>query len=128
MPVTYVIDKPRKFIHTRCLGDTTLEEVIGHFDELVQDPDCPDQLDVLLDLSEMNSVPESDQLWTVSKKIGNTVSRVRFDRCAIVAVEDVIFGMSRVFAAFAENHFEAVQVFRDQKEAQNWLAKKNGDI
>jgi hypothetical protein len=126
MPVSYVIDKPGKFIQTRCFGNTTLEEVIGHFDELVQDPDCPDQLDVLLDLSESDSIPESDQLWTVSKKVGDTISRVRFGRCAIVAVQDVMFGMSRVFAAFTENYFTAVQVFRDKKEAQDWLAKNSG--
>jgi hypothetical protein len=127
MPVVYAIDEPRKFIHTRCVGDVTLDEVLGHFDTLVQDPDCPARLDVLLDLSEMTSIPESGQLWTVSKKIEKTLPQVQFGCCAIVAVRDALFGMTRVFEAFAESYFSSLRVFKSLEEAQEWLAKREGN-
>ncbi|HLF14388.1 MAG TPA: STAS/SEC14 domain-containing protein [Bacteroidota bacterium] len=123
MPVTYTIDKPSKFIHTRCVGEVSFDEVIGHFDTLIRDPDCPDRLDVLLDMSEMTSIPESEQLWAVARKIEATVSRVRFGRCAIVAVREVLFGMTRMFEAIAEGQFSAVRAFRSMDEAQGWLTK-----
>ena len=126
MPVTYIINKPGEFIHTRCVGETTIEEVIGHFETLVQDPDCPERLDVLLDLSEVASIPESEQLWTISDKIAETLIRVQFGRCAIVAIRPVLFGMMRMFQAFAEDHFSGVCVFKNEDEARNWLAKEKG--
>ena len=127
MPVTYVIDKQRKFIHTRCVGVTTFDEVIGHFDKLSMDPDCPDQLDVLLDLSEMTSIPESEQLRAVSKKIKETKSVVQFGCCAVVAIQEILFGMSRVFEVYTASHFSAVRVFKNIDEARYWLAKERKD-
>ena len=62
MAVTYQIDKAGRIIRTRCIGLVTLEEVIDHFRVLARDPDCPDYLDVLLDLSEQTSVPTKENL------------------------------------------------------------------
>lgn len=121
MPVTYTIDKQRRLITTRCIGDVTLDEVIGHFDELVADPDCPDRLDVLLDLSEQTSIPASSQLRLVTRKIEDVSSRVRFGRCAIVAPTDALFGMTRVFETLTEEQFGSVRVFRLMDEARVWI-------
>ena len=124
MPVTYTIDQARKLIHTRCIGDVTLLEVIDHFDELVRDPSCPDRLDVLLDLTEQTLIPASSQLRLVTRKIEEVSSRIRFGRCAIVAPGNVLYGMLRVFAALTEGQFGAVRVFRDTGTARIWLDLK----
>ena len=52
MPVVYEIDQSRNTIYTSCIGDTTLYEVVEHFHTLEEDPACPSNLDVLLNLSE----------------------------------------------------------------------------
>src|SRR6185503_21355386 len=109
MPVTYTLAPARKRILTRCFGNATFDEVLGHFDTLANDPSCPDRLDVLLDMTELTSIPETDQLWAITKKIEDVLFRVRFDRCAIVADRDVVFGMTRMFEAIAEGHFSAVR-------------------
>lgn len=121
MPVVYHIDTDRKFIHTRCLGNVTLAEVLDHFPALVHDPACPDRLDVLLDLSEVTSVPERHQLRQVSYKIGSISDRVQFGACAIVAPTDFLFGLSRMFEAFAEKWFRQIKVFRGIADAEAWL-------
>jgi hypothetical protein len=121
MPVTYEIDQARRLIHTRCVGDVTLNEVIEHFDVLAGDPACPDRLDVLLDLSEQMTLPASSQLRLVTRKIEDVSSRVRFGRCAIVATTDAMYGMTRVFGALTEGQFAAVRVFRNIDEARTWL-------
>ena len=38
------------------------DEVIDHFQQLAHDPNCPDRLDVLLDLSEETTIPQSREL------------------------------------------------------------------
>jgi len=119
--VTYAIDANKGLIHTRCVGQVTVDQVINHFRELERDPVCPNRLDVLLDVHEMTSVPESDQLRAVGREIARIREKVGFGACAIVARGDAIFGMMRVFAVLAEQYFRAIRVFRGDAEAEQWL-------
>ena len=121
MPITYHIDAAKRRIHTRCVGPVTPGEVSDHFAVLVRDPVCPDELDVLLDLSEMTSLPERDQLRDVTSTIARIRARVRFGRCAIIAPQDALFGMSRMFEVFAAEYFLATQVFRAVHDGALWL-------
>jgi len=121
MPVAYEIDHARGLIRTRCIGNVTLEEVLGHFPTLAQDPGCPARLDVLLDLSEMTAMPEPYQLREISDEIGRVSDRVRFGACAIVAPSNVLYGLLRMFEVFAEKQFRTTRVFREIGEAESWL-------
>jgi hypothetical protein len=121
MPVVYEIDQARAVIRTRCVGDASFEEVIGHFHMLESDPACPPLLDVLLDLSGMTSLPAPEQLREVSSQMGNVSKRVRFGACAIVAPRTVLFGLLRMFEVFAEERFRTSRVFRETGEAEAWL-------
>jgi len=124
MPITYQIDSEKGLIHTRCVGDVTLTDVVGHFRTLERDPECPGRLDVLLDLSEMTSVPKSEEMRAASYEVSSVRSTVRFDHCAVVAVADAIFGMARMFAVFAEPWFAEILVFRERHEAEAWLSSR----
>jgi hypothetical protein len=96
-------------------------KVRRHFATLSQDKDCPARLDVLLDLSEMTTLPESDQLRTVTSDIAHLRPQIRFGSCAIVASTPPVFGMARMFEVFAEPYFSATRVFRTEAEAADWL-------
>ncbi len=121
MPVTYTIDKTHNIIVTRCVGQVTLDEVIAHFKTLKKDPDCPPKLDVLLDLSESETVPEGIHMEPISESIEGIRDRVRFKACAIVASGDQMSGMARIFLIAAEDSFQSAQVFRTVDEAKAWL-------
>jgi hypothetical protein len=121
MAVTYRIDQVKRRIHTRCIGPVTLDEVRQHFADLAGDPACPERLDVLLDLSETTSLPTSDQLSAVTTEVARVRPRVQFDGCAIIASQDALFGMARMFEVFAENYFGATRVFRTMDEGTRWL-------
>jgi hypothetical protein len=121
MPVTYEIDKAKGIIRTRCVGGVTFEEIVDHFSALVGDPNCPDQLDVLLDLSGQTTLPDAARLRGVTHEIAKIRDRVRFDACAIVAPSDALFGLLRMFEVFAQEQFRATRVFRKVGEAELWL-------
>lgn len=121
MAVTYEIDQARRRIHTRCIGAVTFDEVRQHFADLVRDPDCPERLNVLLDLSETTSLPTSGQLSAVTTEIARVSPRVQFGSCAIIASQDALFGMARMFEVFAEKYFGATRVFRTVDEGTRWL-------
>ena len=124
MPVTYQIDATRKLIHTTCSRPLTFTEVIDHFRTLKNDPICVGSLDVLLDVSEVDSLPASNQLGAVSVEISGVRAKVRFGALAIIATPDAMFGMMRMFEIPAGPYFRAIRVFRGDAEAQAWLGSQ----
>jgi hypothetical protein len=121
MPITYRIDRETNRICTRCSGETTLREVLAHFDELELDPDCPPGADVLLDLSEITNLPNVGQIRTAAERTGDASRKVGFGACAVVVGSEAWFGMARVFEAFTEPHFTRTAVFRTVEAAEAWL-------
>jgi hypothetical protein len=91
---------------------------------LEQDPDCPDLLDVFLDLSEVQSIPETRQISTVISEMNRIRGQVRFGACAILANRDALVGMMRVFEVMAENYFRVTCTFRVANEAEAWLVSQ----
>lgn len=98
----------------------TLQEVIDHLRKLQQDPECPERLDVLLDLSEASSLPEC-QLLVVITELKKIRSAVSFDACAIQASRPSLFGMMRMFEVLAEELFRVTRTFQSATEAETWL-------
>lgn len=125
--IHYRIDPNRKRIWTACIGNVNPKEIRKHFQDLARDPIRPDRLNVLLDLTEMTSLPETDQLRAVSKDLKKHQAQLRFNACAIVASRNVLFGMMRMFQALARNSFRTTQVFRTAAEAEAWLASQEAE-
>ena len=121
MPVTYIIDADARLIRTRCSEDVTFPEVLDHFRELGEIPNCPKRLDVLLDVADIKTLPDSRQLQTIGGAIRRLREQVRFGFCAIVAPRDAVFGMLRVFEVVTQDYFREIRVFRTASEAQVWL-------
>jgi hypothetical protein len=124
MSVTYRINREAGLIETYCKGEVTLEEVMDHFRQLEAEPLLPERLDVLLDLDQSTTVPESDQLLEITRAVERLKARVQWGACAIVASRDALFGMSRVFEVFAEGLFARTRVFRERKDAERWLTAR----
>ena len=124
MPITYRIDADKKTIRTKAVGYVTLQEVIDHFRALEHDPQCPERPDVFLDLSEVDSLPETPQISTVVNELKRIRAKRRFDACAILATNDALFGMMRMFEVLAENFFTVTRTFRIATEAEAWLASQ----
>jgi hypothetical protein len=124
VPVTYHIDAAKKLVRTTCSAPVTFAEVIDHFRILREDPACSGNLDVLLDVSGADSLPEASQLGMVNAELGTVCSKVQFGLFAIVAARDAMFGMMRVFEVRASQYFRAIRVFRDTAAAEAWLASQ----
>lgn len=124
MPVSYAIDADKRTLRTKCFGRLTLAEVVDHFQKLELDPECPDRIDVFLDLSEVDSLPEPAQMPEVIAHLGKASGRIRFGACAIVAARDALFGMMRMFEAMGAEYFRVTRTFRASSEADAWLASQ----
>jgi hypothetical protein len=121
VPVTYQIDATRRLIHTICSRPLTFSEVVEHFRTLKDDPACAGHLDVLLDVSEVDALPASNQLAAVGVELAGVRAKVEFGKLAIIATRDAMFGMMRMFEIPAGPYFRAIRVFRRAAEAEVWL-------
>jgi len=122
--VTYKIDANTGIIRTKCAELVTLPQVINHFRTLEKDLDCPAVLDVFLDLSEMDSLPETREISAVVDEVKRIRGQVRFGACAILASRDALIGMMRVFEVMAEECFRVTRTFRVETEAEAWLIRQ----
>jgi hypothetical protein len=115
-------------IRTACARPLTFDQVIDHFRQLGEDPACSGRLDVLLDVSDADLVPQAIQLGAVSAAMGRIRNKVQFGACGVVATRDAMYGMMRVFEVRAGDHFSAIRVFRSMVEAEIWLAAQHEGI
>ena len=121
MPVSYRCDREAGLLRTEFTGDVNFDEVMAHFRDLEADASLPGRLDVLLDLSRMESLPESAQLRSVAGEVGRLREKLEWGTWAIVAPRDALFGMLRVFEVFTEGSLARSRVFRQRDEAEEWL-------
>ena len=128
VPVNYKIDPRRNLIRTVCTGDVNPKEVYDHFRDLASDPNRPGRLNVLLDLTQMTSIPETDQVRGASYELTRHLPELRFNAVAIVAGGDVLFGMMRMFQVFAEDSFEITRAFHTVAEAEAWLSEREAGL
>lgn len=123
MPIRYALDAEMRSIRTHGVGQVTLPEVLAHFDELQALSDRPARLDVLLDLTECTSVPETDQLRGVARRVGSLGPNV-FRTLTVAASSDGLYGMGRMFEVFAGPFFESIEVFRDLASAEDAFQRR----
>jgi hypothetical protein len=124
MPVSYRIDEAGKIIRTVCTSPMSVADAAAHFRELSDDPACTGTMDVLLNVTAVDALPDSRELSAVSQELWTIGQKIKFGICAIVAGRDAMFGMMRMFEVFAQRCFVAIRVFRDADEAEVWLVSQ----
>ena len=121
MPVEYDLDTNHGLIRTRCVGATTLGEVIAHFAELIKHPSLPPQLDVRLDFTELTTFPRLDQLEIAAMSTASFTPMLKWGVMAMVVSDEFAYETSRIYEALVSHYFMAVRIFRDGAEADAWL-------
>jgi hypothetical protein len=117
MALRYSIDKQRRLVLTNAEGYVTFDDVRGHQDRLLADPEFDATFDQLVDTTLTTKFDISaDEARTIAER--SIVSPG--SRRAIVAPKPHIFGMGRMMEAFHIGLAE-VQVFYSMDEALKWL-------
>jgi hypothetical protein len=117
----YAIDVAGKMLRTSAVNPLTFADVVDHLRQLKQDPLCAGPMDVLLDLRSTNFLPQSTELNAVVSEVSGIRDKVQFGNLAMVAQNDALYGMMRMFEVTARDYFRATRVFRGMNEAEAWL-------
>ncbi len=121
MPISYQIDSELQLIRTQCVGYITFDEVMDHFQELTQRPDLPAKLSVLLDLTQIETFPEVEQLNEIAQRMAGTAPALEWGYFAIAVEDDLMFGMSRMLEAYSGSVVEGFLVSRNLMDAEGWI-------
>lgn len=128
MGITYTIDHEQRLVLARGLETVTAEDLFQYQKEVWSRPDVQGY-DEIVDMSAVTHIvrPTPDgmrELAEFSAKMDASSSGAKF---AIVAPDDVAFGLGRMYEAFRavnEQSTKQVQVFRTLPEARLWLAEQ----
>jgi hypothetical protein len=102
-------------------GTTGIDEVIQTFHKALDDSNTPEEFVLLVDVRKSTSLATrpTSEIIKVAEYLGPFQDRVR--RCAVLATENVHFGLSRLGAVYSETAGVMTSVFRDRDEAITWL-------
>lgn len=102
-------------------GTTGIDEVIQTFHKALDDSNTPEEFVLLLDVRKSSSLATrpTSEIIKVAEYLGPFQDRVK--RCAVLATENIHFGLSRLGAVYSETAGVMTSVFRDKEEAIDWL-------
>jgi hypothetical protein len=102
-------------------GTTGIDEVIQTFHKALDDSNTPEEFVLLVDVRESSSLATrpTSEIIKVAEYLGPFQDRVK--RCAVLATENIHFGLSRLGAVYSETAGVMTSVFRDKEEAISWL-------
>lgn len=120
MPVRHEIDG--SVLRLICEGEYPVSAMMETFEQALDDPRCPSRVAFLLDLRRSASLATrpAEEIRRVAEFLGPHVQRIGA-RCALLVETDVQFGLGRMGSVFAERVGVEADVFRDAKEALEWL-------
>jgi hypothetical protein len=119
MPIRYRISQKRRLVTVIFEGRTTAEDAAHWIRERQADPELSGlaRLVLVSDRAATMSMSEIDNL----AQVVNDFSPENDNRCAIVTFNEVHFGQARMYLSHRSKSSDELQLFRNIKEALNWL-------
>jgi len=103
-------------------GDVTFDDLMGHLEELAADPRYQPPMLKLVDYRNSRMVPLDDREFGLfSARKTQSEAAFQGERCAVVSVHDLDFGMSRMLGARIDTEKVETGSFRNIADALAWL-------
>ena len=120
MPVIHRWDGA--LLRMNLVGTYEPEDILRQFEAALAEAPTQDKVALLLDTtkSEVLGTRTPAQIRVVAQALAPYAERIG-GRCAIVATEDIHFGLSRMGSVYSESIGVETEVFRNEDEALAWL-------
>ena len=123
MGLRYTIDRTRRLVHTRGWGTVSIGDINELMSFIVVDARFDPYFRSLVDFREVTLLAGDSIGFAAAASVQLYVPGTRR---ALVAGEDHVFGLLRMFATYSERFGQTVQVFRELNDAERWL--EAGDV
>jgi hypothetical protein len=124
MSVEYTYDEKNNVLYTRFYGVVTNRDFKDQGEAISKDGRIKPGVRELVDLSGIEGTEASQNGLAHNIQIDNTVrDKLAGMRTAVIAKTDLLYGLARVYQSMAEVNDSpaAVEVFRSEEEARDWL-------
>lgn len=120
MPVSYSFQG--RLLRLDCVGTYSPDELKRKYAEALEDPAFPERAVFLLDVTRSESLTTRpvDELRDIARFVEPWAAK-HGNKCAILAQDDLHFGLMNMAAIFAEGVGLETQVFRTLGHALEWL-------
>ncbi|HTP13907.1 MAG TPA: hypothetical protein VMM37_09755 [Bacteroidota bacterium] len=120
MPVTYKFEATIVLISLA--GEYLIEELRRTIDDALADPGYPSHARLIIDLSRSKSIVRrtNDEIKSVAEFLVTKADRFGH-RLALVAAQDLTYGILRMTSVGSENQGVESGVFRSVEEARAWI-------
>jgi len=120
MAVSYSLRGP--LLQMNLAGTYDPEDVVREFLAALSDPACPNPVALLVDVTRSESLGtrSPSQIRYVAEFLGPYAKRIN-GRCAVIAAEDLHFGLGRMGSVYSENVGIEAAIFRQEADARRWL-------
>jgi len=120
--MSYELDPDNHAVMTRVWGVMSDADALGHERRLIDDSSVPTNPRQIIDLREVAGFDVTQDGMLRMVELDNAhAARLGEGMVAIVAPEDLMFGISRMFQIVTDSSPWQVSVFRTTHEARRWL-------
>ncbi len=123
MPISYRIHADLGLLVTRYVEVVTNDELVEVYRSILSGSEFRHGFNELADLQEITEFKvTADGMRHVSALVGRFYEgRSESTRTAIITTTRLVYGMGRMYSAYAVPDKENVEVFKDVNEAMRWL-------
>ena len=122
MPADYKIDTSRKMVFSIAYGNLTDQDVFKHQDKLRNDPDFDPSFSQLVDCTNVTEIDglTSEALYVLAERDPFGLG----SRRAFVAPQNPEYNVFRLYELLTTVHEDVVVVFKEMREAREFLDLK----
>jgi len=120
-PISFEIDFSQRLKRAVFNGVITEEVLFHSYEKLLSEPDYDPTLNDLVDMRAVERLEASSKSVRRLVELFSQPELMSTNKLAIVAPESYIFGIARMYEIMSSETTEQIQVFRDMKDAENWL-------
>jgi hypothetical protein len=121
MPIEICVLPGQRLVETRASGSVEDADLLTATDRIAANPDFEADFDQLVDLS--GATASSVTPAGLRAMLGRDPIFAPSSRRAVVAPEDLGFGLARMFEMHRDGEAGELRVFRARHEAVGWLAR-----
>ena len=121
MPIKFRVDRENRLLEAVLTGNVSSMEMLSYLRKIRAELDSG-HFDQLVTFKDIKDFMTGQQIGNIAI-YENRLFRHLDNRIALVAKSDVEFGLSRQYQLYRDHPPEKLRVFRNMKEATDWLGQ-----
>jgi len=126
MQISRTIDAAKHIVYATVTGEITVAEVRADLMRVASQKDHQPTLPGIIDMRRATTHITTEEIQQIAGFVTAHPKVVRSTRRALLVETDVMFGLYRMFTAYAGNGSVEFEVFRDERKALEWVKECNG--